>query len=98
MKYVYSFKNADHELRSKVWQRAIDDPDNGNKDLMRDLCGVWMRWSEHGNRESAYGWEIDRIRPQAKGGSDELLNLQPLHWRNNSAKGDTYPWRCPKWG
>jgi hypothetical protein len=98
MMYVYPFKNANHDLRCQVWQKAVNDPDNGNKDLMRDVCGMWMRWPEHAHRESAFGWEIDRIKPKAAGGSDDLSNLQPLNWRNNAAKGDTYPWSCPKWG
>lgn len=54
-----------------------------------------MKWSEHGNRLSEYGWEIDHIKPVARGGGDELSNLQPLNWKNNAAKSDTYPWSCP---
>jgi hypothetical protein len=32
----------------------------------------------------------------AKGGSDDLANLQPLQWQNNRTKGDTWPqgWSC----
>ena len=39
--------------------------------------------TEHGNRYSAYGWEIDHIRLRTFGGSDGISDLRPLHWRNN---------------
>ena len=41
-----------------------------------------------------YGWEIDHINPVASGGGDEIGNLQPLNWKNNSAKGDKLNWQC----
>jgi 5-methylcytosine-specific restriction endonuclease McrA len=56
-----------------------------------DICGSVMKYSDHGT-EGTYGWEIDHIKPTAKGGSDDLANLQPLQWENNRRKSDTYPW------
>jgi len=35
--------------------------------------------------------EIDHIKPVAKGGGDELENLQPLYWKTNRAKSDSWP-------
>ena len=37
------------------------------------------------------GWEIDHIVPAARGGGDDLSNLQPSQWENNRRKGDDYP-------
>jgi len=52
------------------------------------------KYSDHGNTEAKYGWEIDHIKPLAMGGLDNIDNLQPLQWENNRKKGDTYPWNC----
>jgi len=37
------------------------------------------------------GWEVDHIRPVSHDGGDDLANLQPLQWKNNRCKGDTFP-------
>jgi hypothetical protein len=59
-----------------------------------DMCGAPMKVSDYGNTNSKHGWEVDPIKPVAKGGTDDLSNLQPLQWDNNRRKGDTYPWNC----
>lgn len=73
-----------------VWQKARKemgyDPDIWRK----DFAGAWIR-RDHYGVESKYGWEIDHLRPSSNGGSDELSNLNPLHWRNNRKKLDDYP-------
>jgi len=53
-----------------------------------------MRFTDHGDTSSKYGWEIDHIMPTSLGGTDDVGNLQPLHWENNRKKGDSYPWYC----
>jgi len=77
-----------------VWQKGTVVPGYDGNQIRKDRCGAWMRWAEYGMTTDA-GWEIDHDVPVAKGGSDALYNLQPLYWRNNRHKGDSYPqWSC----
>lgn len=79
---------------SQVWQKGAAIPGYDPNVWRRDICGHAIKFSEHGNINSDYGWEIDHIWPVAKNGSDNIANLQPLYWETNRDKADTYPWDC----
>ena len=89
---AYHFSNADYDLKSSVWWKGSPIEGLDSEIWMHDRYGAAMKWSEHGNRGSKNGWEIDHIRPVSAEGSDDLSNLQPLQWENNVEKGDTYPY------
>lgn len=55
----------------------------------RDRFGLYILYTDYGNRASDYGWEIDHIVPISKGGTDMLSNLEALHWRSNLQKSNT---------
>lgn len=77
------------QITQKVWNKAKTISDtNEEKGFRKDQCGAWVNRKEYGNRDSDWGWEIDHITPESQGGSDELNNLRPLHWRNNVSKSD----------
>jgi hypothetical protein len=81
--------------KQMIWSKARVVPGRIADEWRQDKCGSLMRWQDHGNRESLYGWEIDHIWPVSSRGSDEPDNLQALNWKNNASKSDSLTWRCP---
>ena len=76
-----------------VWLQAIIISTEDKNECRLDRCGTKIRRGEFG-KAVACGWEIDHIKPIARGGTDDPLNLEALHWRTNREKGDAYPWDC----
>jgi 5-methylcytosine-specific restriction endonuclease McrA len=72
----------------KVWEKAktirSEDPDK----FRQDPYGNKIRRDSFG-KNSEMGWEVDHIKPSAKGGSGNLRNLQALKTSVNREKGDS---------
>ncbi|MCA9308167.1 MAG: HNH endonuclease domain-containing protein [Patescibacteria group bacterium] len=75
-------------VQQAVWEKGIIDPYQNPAIYRKDQCGAWMKRDCYGNRDSDFGWEIDHIVPQSRGGSNMVSNLRPLQWRNNACKSD----------
>ncbi len=87
------------EFRSQmvdiVWRKgAVVQGDNRTNRRM-DVCGSMIERDQYG-KETQTGWEIDHVVPKARGGGDDLANLQPLQWENNVRKGNSSDWNCVK--
>lgn len=79
------------QLLDEVWRRGIPVEGCDPAKIRKDCCGAFLLRSAYGNRYSDFGWEVDHILPQSRGGDDNLRNLRPMQWRNNLSKGDSYP-------
>jgi hypothetical protein len=76
------------EIRKRAaWEKASAVLGYDPATVRRDAYGWHIIWADYGNRDSAYGWEIDHTMPTALGGGDGLSNLRALHWRNNAGLG-----------
>jgi hypothetical protein len=77
------------ETRVAVWNKATPTFFLDPALYRKDACGATIEWAAYGDTNSNHGWEIDHVNPVSNGGTDDLWNLQPLHWRNNRNKGDS---------
>lgn len=76
----------DEQTKIRVWQMGLVIPGYDPGEWRRDEYGNAISFWAYGNRSSVYGWEIDHVIPLAKGGTDILSNLRPLHWRVNARR------------
>ena len=74
----------------KVWGKAKNHQNSNNVEWAKDVADAWIRRDYYG-LETAFGWEIDHVYPESKGGDNFLPNLRPMHWENNRTKSDDYP-------
>lgn len=67
-----------------VWEKAENE--FGFLFFKRDRFGEIIAKHHYGER-SQYGWEIELIIPASDGGTAEIGNLRPVHWKNVSLNG-----------
>lgn len=86
-------------LKRGIWGRGQIIEGYDSNRVRKDACGAWIIWDKYGDRDSPFGWEVDHIYPESKLREkgvdsemiDNLVNLRPLHWKNNDSKGADYP-------
>ena len=60
-----------------VWQKGTIILGHDSNEWRADFQGKIIRFSDHGDRNSNYGWEIGHIVDRAFGGNDHISNLRP---------------------
>jgi hypothetical protein len=88
------FQDSEEKRKRAIWDKApiaFISLLAGGDEYRMDVSGRTMKYSDHGNRDSAYGWEYDHNHPKSLGGSDHIDNIQPLHWKTNLEKSDAHP-------
>lgn len=76
------------EQIDKVWKLAKPVRGQDPQQIRQDPYGNPIRKADYGTNKST-GWEIDHIKPIARGGSDAIRNLQALKTSVNRDKGDS---------
>ena len=71
----------------KAWNEARPIRTRSREVWRKDSEGNYIRKGSYGTH-GKYGWDVDHIKPKTKGGSDNLGNLQALHWKANIKKSD----------
>lgn len=74
----------------RLWEKAIPDSLRDPREYRKDFAGAWIRRDMFGY-QSPFGWMVSRIRPVKDGGTDDIDNLIPCHWRNKRMKGADFP-------
>lgn len=79
---------TEEQKKLAVWNKGHPIPDYDAAVWRRDDLGSAIRYTDYGNRESEFGWEFDHYPiPAAMGGTDDVSNLRPLHWKHNARHG-----------
>lgn len=79
------------EIIEAVWKKASIIRGYDKEKFRKDCCGAIIAKDKYGNMESTFGWQIDHVYPESRGGTDELINLRAMQWQNNESKSDDYP-------
>ena len=80
---MLNVNNYDDFTIVEVWRKAI--PYKKFELYKKDCYGSLMFYDDYGI-ESENGWLILHIISVSDGGTDEIENLQPVHWKNSNKK------------
>lgn len=74
------------ETAMRIWSKRY-----GKELKVTDFAGRTMVKSAYDDRDSNYGWNIDHILPQSRGGKTAEHNLVCCHILTNDEKADKFP-------
>lgn len=76
--------NRENALR--LWSKQF-----GRKTKVKDFAGRQIDRSAYDDRSSRFGWNVDHIYPQSRGGKTEDHNLVCCNIKTNDEKGNSFP-------
>ncbi len=74
------------ETAMRLWNKAF-----GKNEKAVDFSGREIAKAAYDDRNSKYGWNIDHILPQSRGGKTTESNLICCHIKTNDEKADKFP-------
>lgn len=78
--------DINRETAMSLWNKRY-----GKADKVMDFAGREMAKAAYDNRNSKYGWNLDHILPQSRGGKTTESNLVCCHILTNDEKKDSFP-------
>ena len=70
----------------RLWNKSF-----GKDTKATDFAGRTIANGAYNDRNSEFGWNVDHILPQSKGGATADYNLICCHIKTNDEKADTFP-------
>lgn len=80
------FMDLNRETAMRLWGKAF-----GKETKVKDFAGREIVKGAYNDRNSEFGWNVDHILPQSKGGKTVDYNLICCHILTNDEKADKFP-------
>lgn len=81
-----NFMDLNKETAIRLWNKSF-----GNETKVKDFAGRQIVKGAYNDRNSEFGWNVDHILPQSKGGKTADHNLIICHILTNDEKADKFP-------
>lgn len=80
------FMDLNRETAMRLWSKSF-----GKETKVKDFAGREIAKGAYNDRNSEYGWNVDHILPQSRGGKTADYNLVCCHIATNDEKADKFP-------
>ena len=78
--------DINHETAMRLWVVSF-----GKKEKAIDFAGREIAKGAYNDRNSQFGWNVDHVLPQSRGGKTADHNLVCCHIKTNDEKADKFP-------
>lgn len=80
------FMDLNRETAMRLWSKTF-----GKETKVKDFAGREIAKGAYNDRNSEYGWNVDHVLPQSRGGKTADYNLVCCHISTNDEKADKFP-------